>query len=393
MPIDETLGNGHAEDIFGTISYEAPRPAKRRFFAWHHPRKQLVRTHQWVSQIRELIDMAPPEGDVLRYLGLPGDDLLDLRLFYREICEPRNLVLKFLGFNRSAGGPSSSQTELNISMDEITKLGLVDTASEIVGDDFCRIANINSIAWRKARTLGPYDVVNLDLCDGFGRHAPGSLGDTHYNAVAQLLSLQARNKNPWLLLLTTRAGEEHIDSGVLEALIETVQRNLRECVKFKDGSAESFAIDCEETLREAVGTPSGLVSVFLLGLCKWLLRLALDQHPPTKVAVKSVMSYRVLETAPHEDLISIALRFEPMFVPAQDPSGLVGGTMVTPSECDLAARAIKPIAKRRNADEMLASDSALHEAMIEATSQLLELARYDTAEYRKWLHDPQQSPD
>ena len=91
---------------------------------------------------------------------------MDLRYFGTAVCAPRSLKLRFLGFNDAADPLSGDQTELNISLDELSKSASFDPLSEILPDDFRQLINENSIAWQKTLEIGPYDVVNLDLCDG-----------------------------------------------------------------------------------------------------------------------------------------------------------------------------------------------------------------------------------
>jgi hypothetical protein len=378
---------GHADDIVEATAYEAILPEAKEFLPWHLPRKQLVRQHQWCEQIGRMLDDAPLADGTLKYLGLPGVDLLDIRHFHAEFCESRDINLRFLGFNSSAKPASSAHTELNISIDEVSRLPRIDPMSLVIGDNFALVAKENSIASRKARELGPYDVINLDLCDGFGAQAPTELDGNYYNAVNSLFALQARSKSPWLLLLTTRADKQNIDPEVLQALIKKYIANLAQCQTFLEASRDKFAIETEEALRAAADTPDGLLAVFLTGLCKWFLGLALAGQPPSSVELKSVIGYRVVRDAEHEDLISLALRFTPTFIPANDPLGMAVNNVPPPNECTLATRALKGIAKRVDADKKLADDLSLNERMIDATARLLDLARYDVQAYRAWLED------
>ena len=137
-----------ADGIFGETVYEAPKPSKKTFLPWHKPRKQFVRSHQWCEQINSLLRVMQPEGKALKYLGLPGTDLLDLRYFHARVCEPQNIGLRFLGFNSSANPDSDAQTELNIALDEVRKLSKIDPLSDVIPDDFCLVANEKSMAWR-----------------------------------------------------------------------------------------------------------------------------------------------------------------------------------------------------------------------------------------------------
>lgn len=195
-----------ASGIVGIQEYTVNVPPKKAFLPWHKPRKQFVRNDQWCHFIGEMLDEMQVTNGTLTYFGLPGADLLDLRYFGSIVCDPRSLKLRFLGFVDAADPQNGDQVELNISYDELSKSASVDPTSEIVSDDFRQLVNEDSIAWQKTLDLGPYDVVNLDLCDGFGAKAPGKINKTYYNAVSKLLAVQARKKTPWLLLLTTRVG-------------------------------------------------------------------------------------------------------------------------------------------------------------------------------------------
>ncbi|MDP3822639.1 MAG: hypothetical protein Q8R33_14295 [Burkholderiales bacterium] len=376
----------HADGIVEVVVYEAPMPTVAKdFLPWHRPRKQYVRQHQWCHEILRMIVGAPPADGVLKYLGLPGDDLLDLRHFHAAVCESKNVELRFLGFNSSARPASKAHTELNVSLDEVRRLPRVDPMSDVIGDNFARVANQNSLAFRKARELGPYDVINLDLCDGFGAQAPGTLDNSYYEAVRSLLALQARMMNPWLLLLTTRADKPNINDKVLQALLGKYAENLAHCVPFREASRDHFAIETADAAAAAAGTPGGLLPVFLTGLCKWFVALALEHRPPSSVELRSVFGYRVDKGAEHEDLISLALKFTPTFVPANDPLGLANQAVAAPDEGALATRALKRVAKRIDADKKLADDAALHQSMADATAHLLGLARYDVEAYKVWL--------
>ena len=384
-PHDENNGAGHADDIFGAIAYEAPEPQKKSFLPWHKPRKQYVRQYQWRTEIESLLEGMQPEGNVLRYLGLPGDDLLDLRYFHSKVCAPKQMGLRFLGFNTSANPESSAHAELNISLDEVKKLPGIDPLSDIIWDDFCLLADISSKAWHRAMDLGPYDVINFDLCDGFGKHKPGVVDETYYSALSRLMSLQARRKNPWLLLLTTRTRKCDVHADLMQRLLSKYTQNLIDCPSFKTASAEILAIQDETTLKTVAGTPEGHLAILLVGLCKWLLGIAISQQPPTKVEVKSVIGYRVHAGAPHDDLMSIALRFEPTFTPADDPMGIANHPKETQGECEQASDALKQISQRSCADQILSINTELRGQLVDAMSELLNLARYDIDAYHEWL--------
>jgi hypothetical protein len=371
------------------VSYDALLPVTKKVFQpWHRPRKHYVREHQWCGEVLKMVKQTPPAGGVLKYLGLPGPDFLDLRHFHSAICEKEGLSLKFLGFNSSARPGSAQYTDINTALDEVKRLSRVDKQSEVIGDRFEMIANDKSLAHRRTLDAGPFDVVNLDLCDGFGLHPPAAeaVQQSLYNAVAQLFSLQARSKNPWLLLLTTRADRPSINDVVLSRLMQKYLHNLQTCEAFMLESEKAFGISSDPTLQAAAKTPGGLVSVFLTGLCKWLVGVSLGQNPPSIVEVPSVIGYRVNRFSPEDDLVSLAIKFTPTVLAAADPLGLAKAPKA-PQQLDegtMATKLLKRIAKRVDADAKLAEDGALNQRMIQATTTLLG-PQYDQAAYGKWL--------
>ncbi len=182
----------------------------------------------------------------LRYLGLPGIDLLDLRYFHSQICLQRNIDLIFLGFNTEAQDGTSAQVELNISLDEVKKLPKVDPRSLIVNFDIASLANENSLAFKRAKTLGPFDVSTSIFAMASASQIRVLLKTTNTMPWGQLLSLQFRNKNPWLLLLTTRAGSSHVHSNFLGRLVQKYSDNLVSCDEFRTLSGSELT-DCRCT--------------------------------------------------------------------------------------------------------------------------------------------------
>jgi hypothetical protein len=374
------------DGLVGVEVYEAPAPAKKSFYPWHRPRKQFVRVEQWCYQIGRLLDEGAQltlDAGTLRYCGLPGTDLIDLRCFHDSICVPRSLKLRFLGFNSAVAPNSPDQVELNISRDEIAKLDWIDPISDVISDDIRTVANVESMAHSKMSMFGPFDVVNLDLCDSFGAEEAGLFNDTYYNAVAQLMAIQARQKTPWLMLLTTRVGNEHVHAETLARFQKKYTENLAQCPEFKKESAAKFSIGDEAALTAALSTATGLHRVFLVGICKWLLGMAIG-HDST-IEVRSVLGYRVVENAPATDLVSLAIKVTPHPTPAEDPLHLASAQKVEIDECLFSVRALRRVAKHVDVDEVLAGNDDIRRTMTENMSQLLEAARYDTAAYADWL--------
>lgn len=374
------------EDLVGVEEYAVASPPKKDFFAWHRPRKQFVRDEQWCVQICKMLDEANGfefDNNTLTYCGLPGSDLIDLRCFHDTVCAPRAMKLRFLGFNSAAAPQSNEQIELNISLDEVTKLVHVDPVSEVIPDDIRTVANNDSMAWAKVLKFGPFDVINLDLCDSFGTEEAGLFNDNYYNAMSCLMAIQARRKAPWLLLLTTRVGADHVHAETLSRFRGHYTQNLIECEGFRNDSQKAFKISDEDSLLEALKTATGIHSVFLVGVCKWLLTLAVGYQ--SSAELKSILGYRVVGSAPTTDLVSIALRFTPHPIPIADPLQLSNVSGKKLDECELAGKLLRRVAKQVDVDQVLASDPALFEEMARRTGQLLEAARYDATAYSAWV--------
>ncbi|QIP03937.2 PP_RS20740 family protein [Bradyrhizobium symbiodeficiens] len=370
-------------DLVAIDDYNFAVPKKKSFHPWHKPRKQYVRMEQWSYYIAELADELPGSNRTLTYFGLPGDDLLDIRCFGSTICEPRSMKLRFLGFNNSADAQSQDQTDLNISLDEVSKSPSYDPQSDIIPHDIRELVNDSSVAWQRTFQIGPYDVINLDLCDGFGAQSPGTFNKTYYNMVSRLLSVQARRKDPWLLLLTTRVGKAHVNRETLDRLAELYQTNLDDCRPFRTLSESRYNIGDAGSLAKAKDDEKGVQALFLTGLCKWLIGLSTSQNPPTILEVKNVLGYRVNAGAEVEDMISIAIRFNPTHALAKDPANLAAVPPVQFDECELATKALKRIGNLVDVDEYLTSQHEIRNEMVESMCQLLEPARYDCDEYRK----------
>jgi hypothetical protein len=324
---------------------------------------------------------------MLRYLGLPGDDLLDLRYFHSKICVPKNLKLKYLGFNHGANQNSEHGTELNISLHEVNRLELIDPSSNIIGDDFCKIADLDSNAWEQSKKMGPYDIINIDLCDGFGKHPVDDFKETHYNTLSQLMTLQCHRATPWLLLITTRTGDDHINENVFNLLASLYKQKLSTCTDFQVLSNDVFKISDDDTFESMIAEKPIKSKVFLTAMCTWIANLGSGYNPPSKIELKSALGYKVDLASDHEDLVSIAIKIEPTFIPSQDKLGLAKSNKKTPDECSISAQVLNRMSKLGNVDDILDSDNDLMEEMIAMSASLLEQARYETSDYAAWARE------
>jgi hypothetical protein len=374
-----------ADDVSTIDSYQLEDPKARGFLPWHLPRKQFVREKQWLFQIVKMLDDRSVSAKTLKYLGLPGTDLIDLRFFHERICVDKNIGLNFLGFNMAATNDNDDQIQLDISLDEVKKLSCVEADSEVVSDDFSMISNEHSMAYKKARAHGPYDVINLDLCDGFAKAEPGTLNGKNFEAVKKILTMQARKPEPWLFLLTTRAGKEHSHDSVMQIFSKIFAENLSKCPDFQKESTVAFDISNEAELTLALDTTKGHLDVFITGLSKWLLRNVVVLSPPTTVELKSVIGYRVIKDSEVEDLVSLALKFEPTFISHADPTNLVKLEQPQLNECQFATPIVHRVSKRVDADKVLGDNIEINKEMSDAMQNLLQQSRYDTSGYPSWV--------
>ena len=301
--------------IFGDIKYLPTQTEPKEFKPWHKPRKQFVRREQLSALLRRLYEQRE-QGDPLRYLGLPGTDLLDLRYLHEKLCRANDRPLRFLGFNTEAQPGNSAYVQLSVSLDEVRRLPNVDAQSEVLHDDFRRIGNPNSIAWSRTRRLGPFDVVNIDLCDGLASDPPQNDGSI-YEALAQLMALQARNPNPWLLLVTTRIGHGMFDADAEKRLIGLFRENVANCEGFAEACEHLLESDVE-SIDPATCSEADLLNLMTAAIGKWLSALV-QAHGPSRVGLASTHGYRVDPIATWEDLVSLALRFEPVIAASPDP--------------------------------------------------------------------------
>ena len=365
--------------IFGDFEYVRPQTEPKEFKPWHKPRKQFVRREQWSALLRRLYEKREP-GDALRYLGLPGTDLIDLRYLHEKLCLANDRPMRFLGFNTEAQPGNSAHVQLSVSLDEVRRLPHVDTQSDVIPDDFRRIGNPNSIAWSRTRQLGPFDVVNIDLCDGLASDPPRRDGSI-YKALAQLMALQARNPNPWLLLVTTRIGRGVFDADAEERLITLFQENVDSCEGFAEAWEQLLESDVK-SIDPATCNEADLLNLMTVAIGKWLSALV-QAHGPSRVELASAHGYRIDPVAASEDLVSLALRFEPVITASRD--ALSPTAPALEDECATAKAILRRSARRRDVDTILEQQPDLHEELIGESERLLAEARYEVAGFREWL--------
>lgn len=366
--------------LFATLEYQPGQPPPRKFHPWHRPRKQFVRREQW-ARLAELLLPDRRTSEPLRYLGLPGVDLVDLRYLYHRVCAGTDLGFRFLGFTSEARAGNAAHIDLHTSLDEVLRLDNVDQRSDVLGDDFRSLGRDKSIARDRLQLLGPFDIVNLDLCDGLATDSPGKKPSI-YDALGHLVALQARNPDPWLLFITTRMGRIHFDAEAQARLLAHYISNIESCEDFSEACREGLGVDDPASLDVQACPDDIYFRLMLLSLCKWLL--VLTRVAPTRVQLASSQSYKVEPAAGCHDLVSFALRIDPVIAAPLDPLSPANSAVVV-DECADAARMARRIARVKDVDAIVSENAQLMEELIAETEDLLRQARYDVSGFRPWL--------
>lgn len=389
---EEELGADLVEDAYDYASETTSSLVKKRFSPWHLPRKHYVRIHQWCVEIRALAKHLKKRGTLnfrpLSYLSLPGDELLDVRTIH-GVCDSQDVGLYYLGFN--AVGSGERALESHLSENEVKALPRVNAQrSMVLNEELERISNKKSLAYRRVKESGSFDVVNLDLCGSVASQPPMTVGGT-LDAIRALLDIQRTCRaEPWLLFLTTRVGTDVLDGHVVERLRMLVRRNVESSDSFRQALEECLQMSVSDVLLVGDGDLSHSVfaRIFGVGFGKWLLGLVLRPSPRWRVVMTSVFGYRVDRES--TDMLSLGFRFELIEEPTLDSVGLTGDLQAEPggeSEENLATKMALMIKDIVDVDALLEGDSAKREKITKQSADILAQARYGAGEYFEWLGD------
>lgn len=392
VPAAQQSAEADASDILDGI-YQSPilptleDQPRVEFKPWHRPRKHYIRIHQWCKEIRRLIEtLAYSNGSVVTYLGLPGEDMLDIRTL-QGVLQPAGVKLRYLGFDSTARNPSG-RYELNLAEHEVYALNFIDPHSKILIDRFESVINPRSIALARVRAFEPFDILNIDLCDSI---ANPSKSTQYFDAIGTLCDkqLKSRGNRPWLLFLTTRVGRKATSADLTQKLLECVIRNIEANPDFADDLRQN-GFDLAAIRSEAsVGgqmTESQLADLFGLAIGKWLLGLLNNGTSTVRVTLLQSYRYRVATEVP--DMLSLAFEIETLQATLADPAGIATlpspERSSTPSEAQQAQALLTSLWTMKDVDALLAGDELLFERMIAKCAKLLTAARYDAESYKVW---------
>lgn len=384
------------DDILGRIL--PPRPQVetaplRAFKAWHKPRKQWIRRYQWLEEVLSALRDThfPEDARIFRYLSMPGEDLFDIRVLH-EACEAVGVELRFTGLNSVKAG-SPDDLRLNVAESEVRGLGRIHPGSLILRERFEAIADPVSLASKAVRNSGPFNAINIDLCDHIALKSQEGHGRTVIDALAQIVEGQLRHAmHPWLLFITTRVAPDRVDRRNLEALIGAISDNIARSGDFEARTAALLRAEGER-LRTMLAAPESLepdrfTALFCLGFGKWLLAYISGAVPARRLRMLRSCFYAVQRGCP--DMLSLAFRCDPVITLPADRYELVRANpgSSTNDEVELAIALAEATAGLFDLDAMLSGNSQLLESVTVETEQLLRSAHYPVdgdRGYRTWL--------
>ncbi len=395
MTEQQTTGeHSFIDDIFApTPVHSARTKLKDDFKPWHKPRKQWVRKFQWLGEIEKFVEKTKNKNDqTLRYLSLPGRDMLDVRFVHRW-CEKKQINLMFLGYNDPNAPADPSDAELNLSVTELTQRDYVDRDSLVVEDKFEAIGNTKSIAYKRLVETGPFDIINLDLCNSIVGSIPLSKEDDYYKAIYELVTFQKKNRTePWLLFLTTRSDADTVSVSASWKLFNCIEKNAKENDSFRQQLFSKLDFDCkpvtESFLRSKKYSGIGYRNLVGLGFGKWFLGLLFGGQPKWCLKMLDSVEYLVRPSNPSPDMLSLAFECSMIIEPPKDNAGFTSifrnEQSAIMSEGDFALGLIDAVKMIKNIDSTLADDKNLKYSLINEAVELMVDAHFDGEKFRAW---------
>ncbi len=379
--------DGHDEITQGIYQGEI-RPslesrARTQFKPWHKPRKHFLRLNQWCHETRKLLkQIKTDEGGELRYFGLPGEDLLDIRVL-KGVCDRAKIKLRYLGFDSSL-----TSTQLNLSRHEVNSGEYIHPSSVVIADRLEKLGATDTIACQYVEKHAPFDVINLDLCDSVTALSKDGV-IPNLEAIRTLCDIQIKRRGqPWLFFLTTRAIREELDSKTTERLFEQLFRNTKDN-EFSSSLNDKLGLS-EVAIRTLCDATQKLnneswLRAYVLALGKWLLHYMMaNKHT---VMVQMLPSYTYSVKRGTKDMASLAFYLNPNSEERNDDTGLTQPRAIkvsTQSEVELARRIIDQVAALEDLDGKIQSDAELKKSMFKKCAALLSTLRYDLTAYEKF---------
>lgn len=387
-PIEDDL----VSSAYSVISTELVDVSEKKSFQpWHLPRKHYCRLKQLAHHTqklqKELKISNPAQERPLRYLTLPGDELLDIRVL-AEVMKKAGIRMQFLGFNTALDKLRSVESDLSFS--EVRQLeGIYEKPSEIIQHRIEKIAEENSTAKQKVLEHLPFDVINLDFTGSIVGQPPLSSA-SYLQAVRWLIDQQCnKNRRSWLLFLTVPlARDGRTNNETAKQLWSSVYQNAQ-----KKDFADNLANLLQIAKREILGEMSGFDQLddqryskgLSLALSKWILGLLITRSDKWTVKLVDAKSYRVYGNVP--EMYSMSFKFIPHDITSVDATGLtipLDSSTNSVSELETALELIQSISQTEDVDKLLDKDRELLDEAITLSAKLLATVRYNSDDYREW---------
>lgn len=405
-----------SDDIIPDVPQHASR--ERRFAPWHKVRKEYIRKEQWnkfviryaVKYLRQELqeeatddewsaddDIEIPDSIAidrpLKCLVIPGDDLLDVRSLHRD-TESLQCFIRYLGFN-SGQGSHQPNTRVHIAHNDVTSSSRVSNDSIVLHDSFQLVSKQNSQAYRYVKQLGPFHIVNLDLCDSLFPNQDGDI-EAYFNGLLAISAYQMKEMaTPWLLFITTEVAPTEVNAEQFDKLCEPTKNNLRNATFQESLSnvipAESLVVGREVDLSKLADKQ--LVDLFGVAIGKALLSFCTTAGEAWKLEMRGSHIYSI-NPEKSVSMMSLAFQFTPIAQPPQDLTGLSTLQLDPPrpfDEAELATKLVASVLKITDIDAILENDIELRESMLSSSADLLESAGYDRNAYIEWVRDGEQT--
>lgn len=340
------------------VSGEGATPVEEIFLPWHKPRKQWVRDKQWWQQISSHILPHLTGIDTVRYFGLPGDDILDVRYLQQKLSNEGKSVF-MLGLLSSQKSWESAQKQLSKALDSAG----IHRDSAIEQLNFDHLDDPRSLVYRRMEKVGHFDVVNLDFCDNV--IAP-QLKSRRLSAIKNLLGYQFQVvPRRWLLFLTTRSSKSSSCLETFELLAACLDQNLGVEGFWTEYQARFGTVPVKgRTIDRDALDGQHFINAYTIGIFKIIVKEAVDKR--YKIKLDSVVRYNIEGEAAGPDMISMCLVFTKVISRPGE------GDQAVLSEPDYAQKGLRKLSEMRSVDEIIIEDVNKYAQCVKQKMGLLE---------------------
>jgi len=318
--------------------------------------------------------------------------LLDIRSLHRD-TEGIQCYIRYLGFNYRQGSEQSN-TRVHIAHNDVTSSSRVSNDSIVLPDLFQMVAKPSSQAYRYVKQLGPFHVINLDLCDSLFPNKETDI-EACYDGLHAIAAYQMKEMaTPWLLFITTEVAPREVNPYQFDKLCKPTKTNLQH-ESFRDALATLVPIESlrsEQQVDLTLLNEKQLIDLFGVAIGKALLSFCSSAGATWKLEMRVSHSYSI-NPEKRVSMMSFAFQFTPISRPPQDATGISTLTLNHPApfdEVELAIKLVTSVQRITDVDTLLESDAMLRESLVTSSADLLESAGYDRDAYVQWVEAGEQ---